>query len=175
MGWVALSTWELPSQGSNPCFLHWQADTYPPSHRGSPTPPISSGVPHCPSHTPVYPAKSLTSREALSVRPQCCFSSPPMVVVTHLHWANYIIIFSFFSHQLVTSLIEGLLFLLFLYFLTLLASTVPDTQKCHQCFTAMIWISDTVFSVSFCRWRDLRFPGEGEQTCFKSASRAVLW
>ena len=98
--WAELlcSMWELPNQGSNPCFLHWQADTYPPSHRGSPTPPISSGVPHCPSHTPVYPAKSLTSREALSVRPQCFFSSAPMVVLTHLHWANYIIIFSFFSH-----------------------------------------------------------------------------
>ena len=23
-------------QGSNPCFLHWQADSYPPSHQGRP-------------------------------------------------------------------------------------------------------------------------------------------
>ena len=95
--WAELlcSTGELPSQGSNPCFLHWQADTYPPSHRGSPTLSISSGVPHCPPHMPVYPAKSLTSREALSkVRPQCCFSSVPMVVLT---LSIGLIIFSVFS------------------------------------------------------------------------------
>ena len=26
----------FPDQGSNPCLLHWQADSWPPSHQGSP-------------------------------------------------------------------------------------------------------------------------------------------
>ena len=26
----------FPDQGSNPCFLHWQVDSLPPSHQGSP-------------------------------------------------------------------------------------------------------------------------------------------
>ena len=26
----------IPTQGSNPCLLHWQADSLPPSHLGSP-------------------------------------------------------------------------------------------------------------------------------------------
>ena len=31
----------IPSQASNLCFLHWQADTLPLSHRGSPYPLVS--------------------------------------------------------------------------------------------------------------------------------------
>ena len=27
----------FPDQGSNPCLLHWQADSLPLSHQGSPT------------------------------------------------------------------------------------------------------------------------------------------
>ena len=30
----------LPDQGSNPCALHWQADSHPLRHQGSPTHPI---------------------------------------------------------------------------------------------------------------------------------------
>ena len=26
----------FPNQGSNPCPLHWQVDSYPPDHQGSP-------------------------------------------------------------------------------------------------------------------------------------------
>ena len=29
-------TWDLPRQGSNPCLLHWQVDSLPQSHQGSP-------------------------------------------------------------------------------------------------------------------------------------------
>ena len=29
-------TWDLPDQGSNPCPLHWQADSQPLRHQGSP-------------------------------------------------------------------------------------------------------------------------------------------
>ena len=28
--------WDLPRQGSNPCLLHWQADSQPLRHQGSP-------------------------------------------------------------------------------------------------------------------------------------------
>ena len=28
--------WDLPGQGPNPCLLCWQADSFPPSHQGSP-------------------------------------------------------------------------------------------------------------------------------------------
>ena len=31
----------IPPQASNLCFLHWQADTLPLSHRGSPYPLVS--------------------------------------------------------------------------------------------------------------------------------------
>ena len=30
------SMWDLPDQGSKPCLLHWQADSYPLHHQGSP-------------------------------------------------------------------------------------------------------------------------------------------
>ena len=32
----------LPDQGSNPCLLHWQADSQPLRHQGSPSPVISN-------------------------------------------------------------------------------------------------------------------------------------
>ena len=31
------SMWDPPDRGSNPCLLHWQADSLPLSHQGSPT------------------------------------------------------------------------------------------------------------------------------------------
>ena len=34
----------IPDQGSNPCLLHWQADSLPLSHRVSPTLCFDSGV-----------------------------------------------------------------------------------------------------------------------------------
>ena len=27
----------FPEKGSNPCPMHWQVDSYPPHHQGSPT------------------------------------------------------------------------------------------------------------------------------------------
>ena len=30
----------FPDQGSNPCLLHWQADSLPLSHQGSPSTPL---------------------------------------------------------------------------------------------------------------------------------------
>ena len=32
--------WDPPDQGSNPCPLHWQADSQPLRHEGSPEPSI---------------------------------------------------------------------------------------------------------------------------------------
>ena len=32
--------WDLPRPGSNPCPLHWQADSQPLHHQGSPTPSL---------------------------------------------------------------------------------------------------------------------------------------
>ena len=32
--------WDLPDQGSNPCPLHWQADSQPLRHQGSPKWPL---------------------------------------------------------------------------------------------------------------------------------------
>ena len=35
--YLLCSTWELPGSGLNPCLLHWQADSLPLSHQGSPS------------------------------------------------------------------------------------------------------------------------------------------
>ena len=35
----------FPDQGSNPCALHWQADSQPLRHQGSPLPPVFSTTP----------------------------------------------------------------------------------------------------------------------------------
>ena len=36
----------LPDQGSNPCPLHWQADSQPLHHQGSPQAAFDSCLPH---------------------------------------------------------------------------------------------------------------------------------
>ena len=35
--YLLCSMWNLLEQGSNPCLLHWQVDSLPLSHQGSPT------------------------------------------------------------------------------------------------------------------------------------------
>ena len=41
-GSISFSSWIFPTQGLNPCLLHWQADSLPLSHQGSPMHRISS-------------------------------------------------------------------------------------------------------------------------------------
>ena len=36
--WLLRSMWDLPGPGMNPCPLHWQADSQPLCHQGSPPP-----------------------------------------------------------------------------------------------------------------------------------------
>ena len=83
------SVWELPSQGSNPWLLHSQADAHPAGHRGSRTLSVSSGLPTVP-HT------RLSVLTAIGCQRSC--SSAPVIVLTHLHGADHVIIFRFSPH-----------------------------------------------------------------------------
>ena len=80
---------ELPSQGSNPWLLHSQADAHPAGHQGSRTLSVSSGLPTVP-HT------RLSVRTVIGCQ-RSCFSAP-VIVLTHLHGADRVIIFRFSPH-----------------------------------------------------------------------------
>ena len=41
--WLLRSMWDLPGSGSRPSLLHWQVDSSPSSHRGSPRQGVDRG------------------------------------------------------------------------------------------------------------------------------------
>ena len=51
----------LPDQGSNPCPLHWQADSQPLRHQGSPTSVLFTSVPCASGEITVYTIPGILS------------------------------------------------------------------------------------------------------------------
>ena len=68
----------FPDQGSNPCALHWQADSQPLRHQGSPLLVI---LMHAkvwePYTTPVHPARCFFLFLFIPFPPPTCFCHPP--------------------------------------------------------------------------------------------------
>ena len=65
----------FPDQGSNPCPLHWQADSQPLRHQGSP-----------PSHTSVPPTLCLVTLTCIQ---WCRCVKLIFCLLPHLHWVRW--------------------------------------------------------------------------------------
>ena len=66
----------FPTQETNPCLLHWQADSLPLSHQASPNPPLEHcDVPGCASL--ILTAESRQVTPCRPARTQCDHRQPP--------------------------------------------------------------------------------------------------
>ena len=105
----------LPDQGSNPCPLHWQADSQPLRHQGSPSslflmwllenfqlhsrlalyfywtalvwPPLATAVLHCAFSPMAGPRALQTSQRKLEICPE---SLLPSTFVSHSTWSTFL-------------------------------------------------------------------------------------